>query len=326
MIRRWGAAVALAILWASAALAQVPERYVFSEPKMGTLVTITVLTADSARARAGAMAAFVRIDTLNQRLSDYLSSSELSRLSRTAGSGEWVPVSGDLWAVLSESVRIAVLTEGRFDVTIGPLTRLWRWAARRGRSATEEERRKARTAVGYEYVALDATRQSVRLAKRGMRLDLGGIAKGYAADEVLKELLKHQLPYAVADVGGDIAVGSVPPDSTGWPVWVDSSATVSLANCAVAASGGAVRFVEDKGQRYSHILDAASGLGQRVDRTMVVFAPSAMEADALATAGSTMTAGEVAQLADRVAGSLCGSSAQQCASACLDGTVAFIVR
>ena len=118
---------------ASSLQAQPLERYAFSRAQMGTQFNIVLYAPDSTLARHAVDAAFARIDTLNQHLSDYLADSELNRLSATAGSGQDVPVGDALWTVLHDAQRLAAQTDGAFDVTVGPLTRLWRWAMRRGR-------------------------------------------------------------------------------------------------------------------------------------------------------------------------------------------------
>ncbi len=272
--------------------AQPLERFVFSRPQMGTQVNLVLYAPDSALARRAAAAVFARIDTLNRRLSDYLAESELNRLSATAGTGRDVPVSDDLWTVLAAAQRLAEATDGAFDVTVGPLTRLWRHAARRSELPPAEELEKARRAVGYRHVRLDPDARTVRLVQPGMRLDLGGIAKGYAADEALAVLRTFGITQALVDAGGDVALGEPPPAAPGWRVAVsavDENGEVVqearlLARSAVATSGDTYRFVEVDGVRYSHLLDPRTGLGL-TDRSLVtVVAPTGMQADALASA------------------------------------------
>ncbi|MCH8961188.1 MAG: FAD:protein FMN transferase, partial [Bacteroidetes bacterium] len=178
----------IGLCWSVEGRAQPLERYAFSRGQMGTTFNIVLYAPDSVLARRAADAAFARIDTLNQRLSDYLVDSELSRLSATAGEGRAVPVSDDLWTVLMAAQRMAEQTGGAFDVTVGPLTRLWRWAMRRNRLPPEDRLEQARKAVGYRHLVLDRAARAVGLKKPGMRLDLGGIAKGFAVDEALAVL------------------------------------------------------------------------------------------------------------------------------------------
>ena len=311
--------------------AQPLRQFVFSRPLMGTQFWIHVLSSDSLRAEAGADSAFARVDLLNRHLSDYFSDSELTRLSRSSGSGRTFPVSEDLWLVLSKAQRIAQDTGGRFDPTVGPLTRLWRWAFRRNMLPGRADIEWARTRVGYHLVELEDADRSVRLRKRGMRLDLGGIAKGFAADEALRVLASWALPFAVVDAGGDIALGASPPDSAGWPVTLDTLGEVHLAGCGIATSGATHRHMVYDGVRYSHILDPRTGIGLTHHRTIAVVAPTAMEADALASAASVMTAKELEHFGYRTGARVCEVNAQEpvvdldyCVSACRASIVGII--
>jgi len=308
-----GALVGLLILLPGLVVAQGGGRFVFTEPHMGTQFRIAVLSADSIRAQKGADAAFARVETLNGRLSDYLSDSEVNRLSAAAGTGRSIPVSDDLWAVLVAAQRMARDTGGLFDPTIGPLTRLWRWASRRGILPPPEAREQAQARTGYEDLVLDAENQTAYLRKHGMRVDLGGIAKGFAADEALSILVDHGLPDAVVDAGGDVALG----EHAVWPITLADS-VVHLSGCGIAVSGATYRYVEHEGMRYSHILDPRTGLGVTHQRTVAVIAPTAMEADALASAASVMNERELQHY------NVCQGLAQRCINACLGGEVGII--
>lgn len=288
----------LALCLPMLAHAQPLERYAFSAPQMGTEFRIVLYAADSLQAQRAAEAAFARIDTLNAHLSDYLPESELNRLSATAGSGQPVPVSDDLWRVLISAQQFSRATQGAFDVTVGPLTKLWRYAIRRNTLPPADELAAAQQAVGYQALRLDETTQTATLDKPGMRLDLGGIAKGFAADEALAVLQSFGLHQALVDAGGDLRLGGAPPDTPGWEVeiaTVDSAgqlvqAVHFLANAAVAASGDRYRYVEADGVRYSHLLDPRTGMGVTHAHLVTVIAPTATAADALASALSVMGA------------------------------------
>ncbi len=180
----------LAVLLLLAACRSVPpekplQRYEFSHPAMGTLITITLYAPDPAAAKAAAGAAFKRIDALEDILSDYQADSELLRLCDQPF-GTPVPVSAELFDVLQRAQKIARLSDGAFDVTVGPYVRLWRFARKRKVLPTPAEIAAARAAVGWQKLRLDSRARTVTLLVPNMRLDLGSIGKGYAADQALR--------------------------------------------------------------------------------------------------------------------------------------------
>jgi thiamine biosynthesis lipoprotein len=220
-------------------------------------------------------------------------------LSRTAGTGTWIEVSADLWAVLDRGQAVARASEGAFDVTVGPYVRLWR-RARRQRALPEAFRlTAARSEVGYHYVTMDATRRRVRLERPGMRLDLGGIAKGYALQEAYAELERSGLPRALVTGGGDMVAGEAPPGRPGWRVDIAPLDTaegghprqVRLRRRALATSGDLYQRLELDGRRYSHIVDPRTGIGLTDHSLVTVIARDGMTADALATAVSVLGPG-----------------------------------
>lgn len=269
---------------------QISSRLAFEKPLMGTEVSIVLYAADSVAATEAVELAFARITELNNHLSDYLTESELSRLSNTYD--QPVQVSDDLWQVLYTAQEIAHASEGAFDVTAGPLTLLWRRAMRRATLPDSTDLNQAMIAVGYEFLQLDVNNQTARLHKDNMRLDLGGIAKGYAADQALEVLVREGFSSAAVDAGGDISLGEAPPNSDGWSIKVFSGESETgemiLKNCGIAVSGDSYRYLDYQGVRYSHILDPETGYGVTHERKVAVIAPSAMIADAWASAYSVM--------------------------------------
>lgn len=266
-------------------------RFEFSEVHMGMPVRIALYTADKAAANRGAEAVYARFAELNKLLSDYDPESELSRLSRTSPHNHPVPVSEPLWFVLSRSQQLAQQTDGAFDVTVGPLVRLWRRARRIGELPSPERIEEAKQAVGYEYLKLDVVTHGVQLLKPKMQLDLGGIAAGYAVDEGLKTLKQHGITSAMIDASGDIGVSDAPPDSIGWRIGIMPlepnalpSRYLMLSNAAVTTSGDAFQFVEIGGERYSHIVDAKTGYGLSDRSAVTIVAPDCITADSVATA------------------------------------------
>ncbi len=205
--------------WAWLGAAPSAARFEFEQRQMGTLARIVLYAPDEATARRVADAGFARIAQLDAALSDYRESSELSRLCRQAG-GPPVQVSGDLFRVLELAQEIARRSNGAFDVTAGPLVRLWRRARRRHELPAPDDVAAARALVGYRLLRLDEQQRAVRLEKPGMQLDLGGIAKGFAAGEALGVLAARGVRAALVAIGGDIAAGDAPPGSRGWVVGV----------------------------------------------------------------------------------------------------------
>lgn len=275
--------------------AQTLERFAFEHGAMGTEFRIVLYAADAHHAERAASAAFRRIDEVDGALSDYKPTSEILRLSKTAGSRRWVPVGDDLWAVLVRSEGLSVETDGAFDITVGPLVRLWRWANRRGVLPDAERIAHARGAVGYNLIELDRPTQRVRLPVPGMQLDAGAIGKGYAADAAIAELDSAGIRSALVDAGGDIVVSGAPPGAAGWRVAIPAAqaenvteSNVWLTHGAVATSGDKYRYLVVDGVRFSHILDPKTGLGVTVQRIATVIASSGAEADALASAISVL--------------------------------------
>jgi thiamine biosynthesis lipoprotein len=263
-------------------------RYAFSEPHMGTRFRIVLYAADGTAANKASRAAFDRIAALDACMSDYKPDSELMRLCARAG-GDPVPVSDELFFVLSRAQEVARRSGGAFDVTVGPVVRLWRRARRSHQLPDPEKLAQARALVGYKNVRLDARAHTVQLLKPGMQLDLGGIAKGYAADEALAVLKKHGIDRALVAAGGDIAVSGPPPAAAGWKVAIapltddppDSGPWLLLHDAAVSTSGDAEQYVEIGGTRYSHIVDPRTGLGLVGRMSATVVARDGITADSL---------------------------------------------
>jgi thiamine biosynthesis lipoprotein len=253
---------------------------------MGTRFRIVLYAADEASARHAARAAFARVAALDDCMSDYKAESELMRLCAKAG-GDPVVVSPELFTVLAKAQEVAEKSAGAFDVTVGPIVRLWRLARRTQRLPDADKLAKARTLVGYRNMRLDVTRGTVQLLKPGMQLDLGGIAKGYAADEELAVLKKHGITAALVAAGGDIAVSGSPPDKEGWDIAIaplepaEPAPHLLLHDAAVSTSGDAEQYVEIDGVRYSHIVDPRTGIGLTGRSEVTVVARHGIDSDSL---------------------------------------------
>jgi thiamine biosynthesis lipoprotein len=251
------------------------ERFEGVEPHMGTLVRITIYSKEASPMRA----AFGRIAELDEKLSDYKADSELNRLCRTHDQA--VNISEDLFHVLEASEKLSRLTDGAFDVTIGPVTHLWRL----GKTPNAETMAR----VGWRNLVLDRKHRTAELKLAGMQLDLGAIAKGYAADEALKTLRGLGVTRALIAVSGDIAAGDAPPGARGWRVGLEpAGGEIILRNGAVSTSGDTEQFRQIDGVRYSHIIDPKTGLGLTSAIAVTVVARRGLDADPIATAVSVM--------------------------------------
>jgi thiamine biosynthesis lipoprotein len=278
---------------------------------MGTVFTITAYAASEPQAEQAARAAFNRVARLEDCLSDYMTDSELSQLSKSPV-GDPVPVSGDLCRLLERAAEISFLTDGAFDITAGPYTRLWRFARRRTRLPSADELAAEQQAVGWQKLRIDTNRCEITLEAPGMRLDPGGIAKGFAADEAMKVLRKHGIDRALIAAGGDVLASHPPPGTKGWTVRIRAPGSgfnsdqgaprLLLRNAAVSTSGDVEQFVEIDGVRYSHIVSPLTGLGltNRIQATVV--APDATTSDALATASCVLGPGRAVSLVDSLPG------------------------
>ncbi len=282
------------------------KAFEFTQTHMGSPFHIKLFAESENKAKQASAEAYKRIAELNSILSDYDMESELSKLSKSSKQGVQVPLSPDLQRVLKRSVDLANKTNGAFDITIGPAVLLWRQATFTKRLPEERKIRWAQERIGIQNLQLSPDGKKAKLLKKSMRLDLGGIAKGYACDEALKVLKQHSIHRAIVDGGGDVAIGDPPPGADGWVVQIQNVKQVipdedrsrniedvltpflTLANCAVATSGNASRKVEIDGKIYSHIVNPKTCLGLTHEYQVTVVAPTATDADALASAMSVL--------------------------------------
>ena len=279
---------------------------------MGSTFEIILYAPDEPTARRAMDAAFARIDQLNQVFSDYEPASEAGRLSHASPMAEAVPVSEEMFNVLDYSLRLSRVTDGAFDITVGPLSRLWRRARRLRELPAPQLLDEALASVGYRYLELDADGRKARLTAPGMRLDFGGVGVGYAVDEALKVLNQHGLTRALVNGSGDIVLGDPPPDEPGWRIGVaplepdqPPSRLLRLAHCGVSTSGDAWQYVEIDGRRYSHIVDPKTGLGLPTRSSVTVIARDGMAADALATAATVLSVERGLALVEQTCGAAC---------------------
>lgn len=259
------------------------DRFEAVEPHMGTLIGVSLYARSAAHAKEAFTAAYARCAALNRILSDYLPDSELNQLSATPR-----PVSPELYRVLTFAKQLSAATGGAFDVTVGPLTKLWR----QRKPLTPE----ARALVDWRELHLENGR--VRLGKPGMSLDLGALGKGFAADEMLKTLKESGITRALVAASGDIVTADAPPGLRGWSVHA-AGRKLTLRHAAVSTSGDTNQFFEKEGRRYSHILDPRRGESFTDVLEVSVVAPDGLTADALSTAARVLGPAAIAPVLKR---------------------------
>lgn len=284
-----------AVLISASALAGGPLSLVQQQRYcMGTMFSITVYHASSreaAQAIERAMAEIVRLDSV---MSHFKAESDLSRLNRDASRGP-VRVDPSLHDVIERSILFSERSAGKFDVTIGALLQVWQDARESGRPPTSAEIADASRCVGYRHIEIGADHR-IRFRSDCLRLDLGGIGKGYAVDRALDVLQASGVRHALVNAGGS-SIGSIgaPPDAEGWPVRLRENAadhTVLLRNNSISTSQQDLVSLTFAGGQFGHIIDPQRGAPALQRTAISVVAPDATTADALSTALVTMTPDE----------------------------------
>jgi thiamine biosynthesis lipoprotein len=254
---------------------------------MGTTFKLTFYTSSDGKAVESAAAAFKRINELNNIFSDYSADSEASKLA--ANAGKKISVSTDLWYLIKLSKKISKQTNGAFDVTVGPLTKLWRHAIRQQQFPDSNQIAQAKALVNYRWIKLYPGSRQVKLKKQGMKLDFGAIAKGYAIDQAYGILKKLGITRALVDGGGDLYIGDAPPYDDRWEIKDHNGKVLEVVlNKGIASSGDSYQHLKWDGAKYSHIIDPHRGIGLQNTRPVTIQAPSATIADALASALSVL--------------------------------------
>ena len=225
------------------------------------------------------------------RMSTWIADTEIARLN-AAAAGQFVALSPESVAVLRAAWDAHTRTDGAFDVTCRPLVELWRRAAERGTVPGQAELAAARDASGWPQ--LELTDRGAVKRRATVKVDLGGIAKGYTIDRAAAGLRAAGVEGSMVDVGGDLVCFGRPASGERWSVEVKDPfgpgklATLRISEGAVCTSGDYARFVEIAGKRYSHIIDPRSGRPVDSAASVTVFAPTAMTADVWATALSVL--------------------------------------
>lgn len=280
------------------------KRFQFTENKMGSPFHLIFYCSDSLKAISMADECFAIVDSLNNIFSDYSTTSEVGRLNNESIFSKYKP-SDELFAMLVHSQQAWIKSTKTFDVTIGALTSLWRTMRKANNFPSDTEINKARHLTGFQNLQIDRKSKTITSKMPGLRFDFGGIVKGYAAQRMIDYLRSKNITMALADAGGDIAIGDAPPEQKGWIIGINlpeqddqvMDKRLELQNCAVATSGDLYQFILHNGKKYSHIIDPRTGYGVTTQRNVTVIANDGAEADWLATACSILPTSKALKLA-----------------------------
>ena len=282
---------------------------------MGTFARVVVVAKSQDAGRKCIRAALEEIHKVDGLMSNYKSDSDIGRVNKEAAA-EPVQVSESTYEVLRRSVEFSKLTDGAFDITVGPLMVLFRDAEREAVAPSPEQIAEAKSKVGFEKLKLDSENRTVQFAVEAMRLDLGGIAKGYAIDEAIEAAQRGGALGGMVDIGGDIrCFGSPPEGRKHWLIAVqDPNAIIAgttgdgllmklkITDAAVATSGDYQQFVMIEGTRHSHIMNRKTGTSAEGLSSVTIIADNATDADALATSVSVMGAEKGLALIEKLPG------------------------
>ena len=274
-------------------------------PVMGTFAHIIAIAPNRRTANKSIEAAFEQLHNIEMLMSYHRDDSQLANINRNAYKGP-VKVSSQTFEVIQKAVEFSNLSDGAFDVTVGPLMDLWHSAAETNSVPTDAKLAEVRAKVGYEKVILDANQMSIQFAVEGMKLDLGGIAKGYAIDKAVEAMQNYGSTGGMVDVGGNIrCFGTPPKGKTHWLIGLQDPnekseirnpkseipfemgkplLVLKFTDAAVATSGHYRRFALIQGKRYSHIIDTKTGSSSDKLASVTIIAKDAITADALSTA------------------------------------------
>lgn len=276
---------------------------------MGTVIEITLQGNDEEAASKAALQAFREIKRIEQLMSPWIGTSDVSRLNHSAGK-EWVKVSPETFDVIQRAQKIADLSEGAFDITVAPLTQLWRKAREKGVPPTPEEVKKVLAMVNFRDLLVRSD-GALFLKKKGMAIDLGGIAKGYAVDRTFETLTSLEYKNLIVNAGGDLRAGGL-KKSEPWSIGIQdprlpekAMATISMSDSAMATSGDYEKFFFHQGKRYHHLLNPKTGFPAEGCQSVTILCKDGMTADGLATAVFVLGPGKGYALCQKLGGVEC---------------------
>lgn len=258
---------------------------------MGTVTTIKVYTDDVQKGEMAINKAFDRIKEIEMLMSANIENSDVSRINNEAG-GEWVKVHEDTFKVVQKGIYYGNVSRGLFDITVGPLVKMWGIGTDHPRLPEPEELEQVVELIDYRDVELEEENFQVRLKEHGMMIDLGGIAKGYAADEVKRIMVSEGIKHAVINLGGNVTTVGNKYNGESWKIGIQdpcaptgsSMGAVSVRNKTIVTSGDYERYFERNGNRYHHILNPRTGYPANNNlKSVTIITECSFDADALST-------------------------------------------
>jgi FAD:protein FMN transferase len=267
---------------------QSSNLFKYHQVAMGTVIEITLIADDEEAANKASLQAFQEIKRIETLMSPWLDSSDVTRINRSAGK-ERVKVSPETFEVIQKAQEISELSKGGFDISIGPLTELWREARKKKIPPSIEDVKRKLDLVDFKNIGINPEGK-VLLKKEGMAIDLGGIAKGYGVDRAFDVLMSLGYKNLIVNAGGDLRVGGF-KNNQPWAIGIQDPrnpqkimAKVSVTDTAVATSGDYEKFFIYEGKRYHHIFNPRDGFPTEGCQSVTILYKDGMTADALATA------------------------------------------
>jgi thiamine biosynthesis lipoprotein len=274
-----------------------------NDEAMGATFSIVLYGDDRGQMEKAADAAFDEVHRLDRLLSNYKPDSEWSEVNRTAGVRP-VKVSTELFQLLSECLKYSRQSDGAFDITVGPLMKVWGFYKGEGALPRPADVTDALARVGHRHVRLDASARTIRFDRAGVELDPGGIGKGYAVDKMVEVLRRSGIHVALVSAAGSsiYGLGALPDEPRGWPITIrapddpnKSAAEVFLRDMSLSTSGSYEKFFWADGRTYAHIIDPRTGHPASGMASVSVVAPRTIDSEAWAKPffinGRTWTAG-----------------------------------
>ena len=261
-----------------------------NDEAMGATFSVVLYGSDRSQMEKAAEAAFDEVHRLDRLLSNYKQDSEWSEVNRTAGVGP-VRLSAELFQLLSDCLTYSRESDGAFDITVGPLMKVWGFYKGEGALPRPADVTDALTRVGHRHVHLDAAAKTIQFDRAGMELDPGGIGKGYAVDRMVEVLRRSGIHVALVSAAGSSIYGSgAPPDEpTGWRITIrapddpnKSAAEVFLRDMSLSTSGSSEKFFWADGRTYAHIIDPRTGYPAQGMASVSVIAPRTIDSEAWA--------------------------------------------